>query len=109
MKVSNLLGERFREAPSDCTIASHKLMVKRRIYEVYGKRHILPICAHKAHHEKIEKIIREEMDRIDAGGHVPRRHAGDSLGAERKVYRNRQRNGALYRQERQQDVLRHDA
>ena len=28
MKVTALLGERFKDAPSDCTIESHKLMVR---------------------------------------------------------------------------------
>ena len=28
MKVSKLLGERFKNAPSDCLIESHKLMVR---------------------------------------------------------------------------------
>ena len=28
MKVSKLLGEHFKEAPADCQIASHALMVR---------------------------------------------------------------------------------
>ena len=28
MKVSKLLGERFKEAPKDCSIASHALMMR---------------------------------------------------------------------------------
>ena len=65
MKVSNLLGERFREAPSDCTIASHKLMV-RGGYMKYMANGIYSLFAPtKRITKKIEKIIREEMDRID--------------------------------------------
>ncbi|MFR9207568.1 MAG: hypothetical protein ACLVKR_04285 [Lachnospiraceae bacterium] len=61
MKVSNLPAK--GSAPSDCTIASHKLMV-RGGYMKYMANGIYSICAHKAHHEN-RKIIREEMDRID--------------------------------------------
>lgn len=65
MKVRNILGERFKEAPKDCTIASHALMVRggymrymsNGIYSLYtpGKRIM----------QKIEAIIRDEMDKID--------------------------------------------
>lgn len=64
MKVRNILGERFKEAPKDCTIASHALMVRggymrymsNGIYSLYtpGKRIM----------QKIEAIIRDEMDKI---------------------------------------------
>lgn len=65
MKVTALLGERFKEAPSDCTIQSHKLMVRggymknvaSGIYSLYTPA--------KRIAKKIERIIREEMDRID--------------------------------------------
>ncbi len=66
MKVTALLGERFKNAPSDCTIESHKLMVRggyiknmaSGIYSLYAPA--------KRIAKKIENIIREEMDRIDA-------------------------------------------
>ena len=65
MKVTALLGERFKDAPSDCTIESHKLMVRggymknvaSGIYSLYAPA--------KRIAKKIENIIREEMDRID--------------------------------------------
>ena len=65
MKVTALLGERFKEAPSDCTIESHKLMIRggymknvaSGIYSLYTPA--------KRISKKIEQIIREEMDRID--------------------------------------------
>ncbi|MBQ7715240.1 MAG: proline--tRNA ligase [Clostridia bacterium] len=66
MKVTALLGERFKDAPSDCTIESHKLMVRggymknvaSGIYSLYAPA--------KRIAKKIENIIREEMDRLDA-------------------------------------------
>ncbi len=66
MKMRNLVGERFKERPSDCVVDSHALMVRggyikqvaNGIFSLYtpGKR----VTA------KIEKIIREEMERVDS-------------------------------------------
>ena len=65
MKVTGLLGERFREAPSDCTISSHKLMV-RGGYMKYMANGIYSLFAPtKRITKKIENIIREEMDAVD--------------------------------------------
>lgn len=65
MKVSKLLGERFKEAPSDCIIASHKMMV-RGGYIKYMSNGIYSLFAPtKRITKKIENIIREEMDAID--------------------------------------------
>lgn len=65
MKVSKLLGERFKEAPSDCAIQSHKLMV-RGGYMKYVSNGIYSLFTPaKRSCKKIEAIIREEMDRID--------------------------------------------
>ncbi len=65
MKMSNLLGSRFKETPADCQLDSHKLMVRggymkqltTGVYSLYmpGKRIM----------KKIETIMREEMDKID--------------------------------------------
>lgn len=66
MKVSALVGERFKEAPSDCVIDSHILMLRGGYmkYVTSGIYSQLPplkrIC------QRIERIIREEMDAIDA-------------------------------------------
>ena len=65
MKVRNLVGDRFKERPSDCTIDSHALMVRggymkyvaNGIYSMYS-----PL---KNITRKLEQIIREEMDKID--------------------------------------------
>lgn len=66
MKVRNLVGERFKERPSDCVVDSHALMVRggyikqvaNGIFSLYtpAKR----VCA------KIEKILREEMALVDS-------------------------------------------
>ncbi len=65
MKVAKLLGERFKDAPKDCSIESHALMMRggymkhmaNGIYSLY-----MPT---KRITRKIEQIIREEMDAID--------------------------------------------
>ena len=65
MKLEKLVGDRFKERPSDCVIDSHALMLRggymkyvaNGIYSSY-----LPL---RRITRKIEQIIREEMDRID--------------------------------------------
>lgn len=65
MKMSQLLGYRFKETPADCQLASHALMVRggymkqmcNGIYSLY-----MPA---KRVTRKIESIIRDEMDKID--------------------------------------------
>ncbi len=65
MKIDKLVGERFKEKPSDCVIDSHALMLRggymknvaNGIYSSY-----MPL---RRVTRKIENIIREEMDAID--------------------------------------------
>lgn len=64
MRMRHLLGERFKETPSDCQITSHALMVRggymrqlcNGIYSLYPPARRIT--------RKIEQIIREEMDAI---------------------------------------------
>ncbi|MCI8590036.1 MAG: proline--tRNA ligase [Clostridiales bacterium] len=65
MKVSALLGQRFKEAPSDCVIESHALMA-RGGYMKYMANGIFSLyMPGKRIMKKIEAILRDEMDRID--------------------------------------------
>ena len=65
MKLDRLVGDRFRERPADCVADSHALMLRggymkgvaNGIYSSY-----MPL---KRITQKIENIIREEMDAID--------------------------------------------
>ncbi len=65
MKVENLIGNRFKEKPSDCVIDSHALMIRggyikgvaNGIYSLYNPTRRIT--------RKIEQIIREEMDAIE--------------------------------------------
>ena len=65
MKLEKLVGDRFKQRPSDCNIDSHALMIRggymknvaNGIYSSY-----MPL---KRITRKIEQIIREEMDAID--------------------------------------------
>lgn len=65
MKLEKLVGERFRERPSDCIVDSHAFMV-RGGYLKYVANGIfsfnMPL---KRVTRKIEQILREEMDAID--------------------------------------------
>lgn len=65
MKIDKLVGDRFREKPSECVIDSHALMIRggymknvaSGIYSQYPPLRRIT--------KKIEQIIREEMDAID--------------------------------------------
>ncbi len=64
MKLSALTGERFRETPSDCVIESHAFMLRGGYmkYVANGIYSVLPPL--KRITDKIERIIREEMDAL---------------------------------------------
>ncbi len=65
MKLSKLVGDRFKERPSDCVIDSHAFCVRGGYikYVANGIYSLYPPM--KRITQKIEKIIREEMDAID--------------------------------------------
>ncbi len=65
MKISKLVGDRFKERPSDCVIDSHALMI-RGGYMKYVANGIFSLYTPtKRIVRKVEQIIREEMDKID--------------------------------------------
>lgn len=65
MRMSELIGERYKEKPADCTIESHALMVRGGYIKQVntGVYTLLPPARRIT--QKIERIIREEMDAID--------------------------------------------
>ena len=65
MRVSKLLGERFKNAPSDCLIESHKLMIRGGYMKYMANGIYSLFMPTKRITKKIENIIREEMDKID--------------------------------------------
>ncbi|MBQ8497641.1 MAG: proline--tRNA ligase [Clostridia bacterium] len=65
MKVSKMLGERFKEAPKDCVIESHALMMRGGYMKYVGNGIYSLFTPTKRITSKIERIIREEMDKID--------------------------------------------
>ena len=86
MKLEKLVGERFKERPSDCVIDSHALMLRggymkyvaNGIYSSY-----LPL---RRITRKIEQIIREEMDaNRRAGSAIPSGSARLTLAGIRPV------------------------
>lgn len=64
MKVSNLVGSRFKEKPADCVIDSHALMVRGGYMKYVGNGIYSELPILRRITRKIENIIREEMDAI---------------------------------------------
>jgi len=64
MKLDRLLGLRFKETPSDCQIASHILMLRGGYIKNVGNGIFSLYPPAKRIAQKIERIIREEMDAI---------------------------------------------
>lgn len=65
MKLINLVGDRFKERPSDCLIDSHALMVRGGYIKYVANGIYSNFPPLKRVTRKIEQIIREEMDKID--------------------------------------------
>lgn len=65
MKLEKLVGERFRERPSDCIVDSHALMVRGGYIKYVANGIFSYYMPLKRVTRKIEQIIREEMDAID--------------------------------------------
>ncbi len=65
MKLEKLVGDRFRERPSDCIIDSHALMVRGGYMKYVANGIYSSYMPLKRITRKIEQIIREEMDAID--------------------------------------------
>ncbi len=65
MKLDKLVGDRFRERPSDCVVESHALMVRGGYMKQMANGIFSSYMPLKRITRKIEQIIREEMDAID--------------------------------------------
>lgn len=65
MKLDKLVGERFKEKPSDCVVESHALMMRGGYMKDVAKGIYSQFTPLKRICHKIEAIIREEMDAID--------------------------------------------
>ena len=65
MKLSNLVGERFKKAPADSIIESQGIMLRGGYIKSVGTGIFSFYTPTKRIASKIEKILREEMDRID--------------------------------------------
>lgn len=65
MKMEKLVGDRFKERPSDCVIDSHALMLRGGYMKQVGSGIFSLYPPLRRITQKIEKIIREEMDAVD--------------------------------------------
>lgn len=64
MLLSKLLGERFREKPADASLASHIFLLRGGYIRQVSNGIYSLLMPAKRIADKIERIIREEMDRI---------------------------------------------
>ncbi len=65
MKLEKLVGDRFRERPSDCIIDSHAFMVRGGYLKYVANGIFSSYLPLKRVTRKIEQILREEMEAID--------------------------------------------
>ena len=65
MKLANLVGERFKERPSDCVMDSHALMLRGGYMKGVAAGIYSSYTPLKRISQKIEAILRQEMDAID--------------------------------------------
>lgn len=65
MKLDKLVGDRFKEKPSDCVIDSHALMLRGGYMKYVANGIFSSYMPLRRITRKIEQIIREEMDAID--------------------------------------------
>ena len=65
MKLDKLVGDRFKEKPTDCIIESHSLMLRGGYMKFVASGIFSQYLPLKRICRKIEQIIREEMDAID--------------------------------------------
>ncbi len=65
MKLDKLVGERFKERPADCATDNHALLIRGGYMKFVGSGIYSSYTPLKRITNKIENIIREEMDAID--------------------------------------------
>jgi len=65
MKLEKLVGDRFKERPSDCVVDSHALMARGGYIKYVANGIFSSYMPLRRVTRKIEQIIREEMDAID--------------------------------------------
>ncbi len=65
MKLEKLVGNRFKERPSDCVIDSHALMLRGGYIKYVANGIFSSYMPLRRITRKIEQIIREEMDSLD--------------------------------------------
>jgi prolyl-tRNA synthetase len=64
LKVDKLIGDRFKERPADCAVESHALMVRGGYMKQVANGIYSQLPPLKRISQKIEQIIREEMDAL---------------------------------------------
>ena len=65
MKMSQLLGMRFKETPADCQTANHILMIRGGYIKQVSSGVFSLFMPMRRVTKKVEAIIRDEMDKLD--------------------------------------------
>ena len=65
MKLEKLVGDRFKEKPSDCVVDSHALMIRGGYMKYVANGSYSSYTPLRRITHKIEEIIRQEMEAID--------------------------------------------
>ena len=65
MRLDKLVGDRFKERPTDCVLESHALMVRGGYMKQVANGIFSMYTPLRRITQKIEQIIREEMDAVD--------------------------------------------
>lgn len=65
MKLANLVGERTKERPKDCVVDSHALMIKGGYIKYVGNGIYSSYLPLKKIMQKVEAIIRKEMNQME--------------------------------------------
>ena len=64
MKMNNLVGTRFKETPAECTLVSHALLVRGGYIKNVGSGIFSMLYPATRITQKIEAIIRDEMNKV---------------------------------------------
>ena len=85
MKLDKLVGERFKEKPSDCVVESHALMMRGGYMKDVAKGIYSQFTPLKRICQKIEAIIREEIEYKGVSVLIPRRECIQTLTRKKKA------------------------
>ncbi len=106
MRMSQLFGQTLRESPADAQVASHRLLLQAGFIRPLGSGIFSYLHLARRSMTRIEKILREEMDRI--GGQeitMPVVHPAGIGKESRRLYQHGSEIGRFYDRNERELVL----